>query len=118
MQQSDAYTWQIRYKGDTWLLEFDNERPDGRGWAEVEHALVQSIDLLPTGEGKVHSVHIPDGATPVFFRRRQVTLDPNTEVQQHGTLAHCIGWKQDENAVYLFVFEDGSTLLTDDLQAV
>jgi hypothetical protein len=114
---TDAYTWQVRV-GDTWTLEYDDERPDGRGFAEIQ-GTIRCIDLLPTtGHSIVHSVLIPEDATPVFFRRRSIEIDPNDGGQEQSTAAHCIGWKRDDQAVYMFVFEDGSTLLTNDLQAV
>ncbi len=116
--QRDLYTWQVRYVGDTWELEYDDERPDGRGWAEIEQAQVRCIDMIPTGPGHVHSVLIPTGATPIFFRRRKIELNPSSNEEPQRSTVHCIGWKRGESGVYLFVFEDGSALLSDDLQAV
>jgi hypothetical protein len=113
---NDKYTWQVRYSGDTWVLECDDERPDGRGFGEVEHAGIRCIDLIPAQAGSVHSVLVPDGASPVFFRRRSIEL--NAEGEQGRATVHCIGWKQGEHGVYLFVFDNGSCLLSNDLQAV
>jgi hypothetical protein len=116
----DRYTWLVTYSDGTNTEEFDDARPDGRGWAEIEQdKSVKSIALLPTipFDDVAHTVLIPDGATPIFFRRRTIALDGSGSEQER-TTAHCIGWKREEQAVYLFVFPDGSTLLSDDLQAV
>jgi hypothetical protein len=124
----DAYTWSVAYIDDTVLHEFDEDRPDGRGWSEVgfdERSDVSNkpvkIIMLATPEvDRVHRVVVPQDAKPVFFRRRYVMI--NTSGQENsdtsGCLAHCIGWKRGEEAVYLFVFSDGSSLLSSDLQAV
>ena len=112
----ELYTWQVRCEGSTWIQEYDDERPDGRGFAEVKDHIIKCIDLIPaSSEGHVHSVAIPEGATPVFFRRRTIEL---SQGGQNRSTAHCIGWEKENNKSYLFVMEDGTTLLTDDLQAV
>ncbi len=46
-----------------------------------------------------------------------MTLNLETSEETHKT-AHCIGWKRGDEAIYLFVLSDGSTLLTDNLQAI
>ena len=121
----DAYTWRIMYRDETTLDEYDADYPSGRGFAEANTAQVKALALLPTGGLSPHSLLIPDGdlypAKPVFFRRRRIEIDPIIGTQHRNT-THCIGWTQwiDNTVieVYLFVFEDGSTLLTDNLQAV
>jgi hypothetical protein len=116
VQQRDIYTWQVRYEDDTFLPEYSDEQAEGRGFAEVEQARVRFVYLL--GQEKAYIVRIPEGATPVFFRRRSIQLFlAEGAIEGRGTV-HCIGWKREESGVYLFVAEDGSTLLTDDLQAV
>ncbi|MBA2285832.1 MAG: hypothetical protein H0W02_10135 [Ktedonobacteraceae bacterium] len=69
----------------------------------------------------IYVVSVPAGAVPVFFRRRSIELTPEGSIVTRKT-THCIGWKHDiafdDRAVYLFVQADGSTLLTDDVQAV
>lgn len=118
-QVKDVYTWRVLYQDGTTTDEFDEARPDGRGWAEREDKPVQTITLARVKDGMVvQSIDVPEGTEPVFFRRRIVTFDPTGSNPQHDTLAHCIGWKRGDEAEYLFVFDDGRTLLTDDLQAV
>jgi hypothetical protein len=118
---SDLYNWRVLVGEDTWIGEYDEKRPDGRGFAEIE-GVVQSIDLIPTmgaAAEQTHSVVVPEGASPVFFRRRQLLVNMSEGTQELMQTVHCIGWKQGvKSAAYLFVFEDGSTLLTSDLQAV
>ena len=119
LKAKDAYTWQVTYTDGTSTSEYDAVRPDGRGWAEREVKLVQAIALVRVEDGReAASLTIPSDAEPVFFRRRAVTCNPIDESSQSGTLAHCMGWKHDNKAGYLFVFDSGETLFTDDLQAV
>lgn len=118
-QVKDVYTWRATYQDGTSTNEYDEIRPDGRGWAEREAKEVATITLARVSDGTVaQSIDVPDGAEPVFFRRRSVTFGPTDESAQHGTLAHCIGWTRGDEAVYLFVRDDGTTLLSSDLQAV
>ncbi len=113
---SDAYTWQVTYEDTTSVPEFEGVGTFGRGWAEVDQARVKRLTLV--GQGREYSVHIRSGAIPVFFRRRSLTVGIVDGGQVERKTIHCIGWKREQDAVYLFVWDDGSTLLTDDLQAV
>jgi hypothetical protein len=83
----------------------------------IDQSQVKSLALLSVGN-VVHQVDIPDGAQAVFLRRRMLAINPMNEQLQHASTIHCIGWKRGEDAVYLFIRDDGSTLLTNDLQAV
>jgi hypothetical protein len=117
--------WQAIYRDGTRVPEFDDEETNGRGFVEVDSLQVKTLELLPTMSNPedryrrpMHRVSIPDGATPVFFRRRTVTINNSDDFVIKKPTKHCIGWKKDEQACYLFVFDDGSTLLTTDKQAV
>lgn len=109
--KKDVYTWAALYHDGSSIQEYD--RPDGHGFAVVDSAQVKRLTLV--SDSSSHSVTMPAGATPVFFRRRSIALQPGGDPIP---TVHCIGWKRDDSAVYLFIGEDGSTLLTDDLQAV
>ena len=116
----DAFTWSVAFVDGTVLHEFDEERTDGRGWSEIGEKPVKIIMLATPEIDQVHRIEMPPNAQPVFFRRRYVTINSG---EQESTdppqcLAHCIGWKRGEESVYLFVLNNGSTLLTNDLQAV
>ena len=111
----DCYTWLAVYEDETVIPEFDGERPDGRGFAEVDASRVKRL-LLVGAPGQC-VVALPKDATPVFFRRRRIEMDPVTEAQQRSTI-HCVGWQRETDACYLFVFPDGNSLLSSDLQAV
>jgi hypothetical protein len=117
--QNDVFTWHVEYRDGTILREYDETDSPGRGFAEVDQAQVQTVALsLPTlPPQSVHHVSVPDGATPIFFRRRKIELNPNTGEQTQMTI-HCIGWKNDDRGIYLFACDDGSTLLTTDFMAV
>jgi len=114
-QVKDAYTW-CTLERDQGMLD---EESAAHGFASALANSVESILLIPTDLGRsVHRVSIPEGASAVFFRRRSVAFHPDGNTTA-GATVHCIGWKRDgENGVYLFVGEDGTTLLTDDMQAV
>jgi hypothetical protein len=112
MSSRDMYTWNVTYEDGTRIDEYDADRPDGRGWAEVDQARVRRVEIEAYNDLITsHVVHIPQNATPVFFRRRFIELGPDGESRR---TVHCIGF----NFCYLFIFEDGSTLLSTDLQAV
>jgi hypothetical protein len=120
MPSRDLYTWRVTYKDGTHTDEYDAERTDGRGFAEIENKPVKAVSLLTDGK-PIHSVLVT--GDPVFFRRRRIFVDPIIGSQYEDGMIHCIGWFFDASydragGTYLFVFEDGSTLLSDDLQAV
>lgn len=111
----DTYTWRVTYHDGTQIHEFDEERLDGRGFLEVDQHQIKLVELIsPNLE---HRVAIPEGATPVFFRRRSAIVMQGSDTPDLST-KHCIGWNRSESSVYLFVLGDGSTLLTSDKQAV
>lgn len=116
-QIKDAYTWSVFYDDASLMSEYDRE--EGCGFADVDQSRVKALFLFPTcGEGlPYNSVAIPQGATPVFFRRRSIELSLSGDEGKRST-THCIGWKRDDEASYLFIFDDGNTLLTNNLQAV
>lgn len=105
--QKDIHAWTATYNDGATVPEFDADRPDGRGFAEVDSTQVAMLTLGP------HRVAIPVDASPVFFRRRKIEVDT-----QKLTTVRCIGWKRETCACYLFIFDDGRTLLTSDYQAV
>lgn len=124
--KTDVYTWHVIYSDGSQAGEYDDERPDGRGWAEVQpdqdEKTIERIALIPTGERLAHVVTIPNGA-PVFFRRRRIGIDPIIGTQEDIGTVHCIGWGDDPafdtvGQAYLFIFEDGSCFLSNDRQAI
>jgi len=118
LHKNDAYVWRVLYEDDTSLSEFDEVNTIGRGFAEVDQSRVKQVQLLDAPNGNVRrTAHVPTGAQPVFFRRRRVSVNVVSEASEQRPTVHCIGWKRGEDAVYLFVFDDGTTLLSSDLQA-
>ena len=114
----DVFFWTVAFKDGTILQEYDESRPDGRGWIETSEKTVTAVAIaLPSGN-VIHHVAVPEGAQAVFFRRRSIQVSPTGDEQKKLPTHHCIGWKRDDEAVYLFISEDGTTLLTNDLQAV
>ena len=111
--QQETYTWRAVYDEHSYHQENAEN-----SFADVDHARVKTLLLIPLQGGASHRVDIPSGATPVFFRRRSIEVNPLQGETQSRPTVHCIGWKHDEQAVYLFAFDSGNTLLTSDLQAV
>jgi len=110
IKQQETYTWSATLEDGSKIDESDVD-----SFTHIDKNQVSSIALLAEGT-ILHQVNIPDDAYPVFFRRRALTLGPDAQSQD--TAAHCIGWLRDGQGVYLFILPDGSTLLTDDLQAI
>lgn len=108
----DAYTWQVYLSDNTIVPEADNL------FAGIDQTKIRQIDLLPTGQGHVHSVQIPQDATPEFFRQRRTAISLMDGQEMPLPTVHCIGWKRGEHLVHLFIYDDGSVLLTDSPQAI
>ena len=114
---SDLWTWRAVYKDGGEIKEYDDAGAE-HSFREADSDRVKSIILEPSSsELPPFTVDIKEGATPVCFRRRSIHIQGDGTESGRST-AHCIGWRTDDAAQYLFVFEDGSTLLTDDLNAV
>lgn len=111
-QTAETYAWYVIYDEHTGFHEFDVN-----SFADVDQARVKTL-LLLQGTQVSHRVDIPQGAQPIFFRRRRIEINLRSEQASDHTTTHCIGWKRGDEAVYLFAFDDGSTYLTTDLQAV
>lgn len=115
----DLYGWIVMYPDGIVVSEQDTQ--EGLPFAAVAHTPVSSVALVQgSPQRKIrHMVQVPLGAAPIFFRRRRLILDPEVRMVSGGGTTHCIGWQRDTGeATYLFVFADGGTLLTDNLNAV
>jgi hypothetical protein len=97
------------------MSEFDGGRK--RGFAEANNGQIKAIELKPLDNQSLpsHHVDIPVGAAPICFQRHK-GMDSTTNRADYSV--RCIGFQYMHHACYLFVFDDGSTLLTSDLQAV
>ena len=71
----DTFTWHFTYHNGIQVPEFDQSRPDGRALADVDMSQVKQLDLDTSDMLGKHSVVIPDGANPVFLRRRRIVID-------------------------------------------
>jgi hypothetical protein len=135
----ELYTWSVTYSDGTTMYEYDI--PEGRGFAEIGEKAVKALEIQPQRDRVLpaYRMDIPDGATPVFFRRRFISLSPKQQAPLASVLAgneapdaelfsavlasptqtvHCIGWKRGEEEWYHFVFANGALLVTDNFQAV
>lgn len=103
--------------------EYDSEYPTGRGFALLPQDAVVGLELIPQQDGLRHvAAQLPRyvGMQPVFFRKRFIQFDPVTGEALGQSTIHCLGWTLAEAGVasYCFVFEDGSTLLSENENAV
>lgn len=108
----DVHTWCAIYHDGTIIDEYDATRPDGRGFSEIDSTQVKVLALSS------HRVEVPAEATPVMIRRRATAVNLITDQRSILATVHCIGWKRGDTGCYLFVFEDGTALMTDNFQAV
>jgi hypothetical protein len=120
-----AYNWRAIYDDGTYLDEYDDEAPDGHGFRHIDLPRCVAFALLPNVEGLYqHVVHISPstGQRLIFFRRHTIAINPQTEQEQTRSCIHVIGWQvtafdpdgQPRNlASFMFVYDDGSVLLSD-----
>jgi len=110
----DAWSWLVLYVDGTELFECAGTQAPHAAWANVNVPLVRSLVLLPRIAGLEQVVLDRPSADmePVFFRRRykELNLAAGTETNQQ--TIHCVGFERDGEGSYVFVFEDGSVLLS------
>lgn len=118
----DLWTWVALYDDGSRLFEYDET--GSHGFTEVDLSRLRVFLLVPTQPGfSTHHVQIAPskGQRPIFFRRRSIQLAQDGSEVEKKTV-HCLGSQSTVQGVnvasYLFLFEDGSSLLTDDYQAV
>jgi hypothetical protein len=126
----EAFTWRAIYHSGEIVSEFEESRDGsipqlGRGWAEVaaEQVRVVTLENPFLTPYFTQQVVIPEGARPVFFRRRRIEVNPASGESTPMPCIHCIGWVHEGGATdglgcYLFVFDDGSSILTSDLNGI
>lgn len=104
----DVYTWHVEYVDGEILTEADAEALGG-AWDHVDNDRVRAIILMPVQSDRQPVIaRLPDGATPIFFRRRTRTL----ETQEEQESITCLGWKTDHAASYLWVWDGGKVAMT------
>lgn len=122
----DPWYWRVVYADGATLDEYDADAPDGRGWASAEaygamrQTRIAQVILIPQRDGlSTHVVTLSDasGDAPAvrFFRRRRVTVSMET--------GEPVGEAEPVTAIellgiYMFLFADGSIVVSDDLNAV
>jgi hypothetical protein len=132
------YLWQLHF-ADGSILNQDAGDGGLREWAVAQRlqesgGRVARIVLVPTTEGlPAHVVSVPEGATPVYFRRMakavKVLLGVGGEVEaeeappeEQPPAIICAGWEWPPSGeyvdgtplvgCYLFAFHDGSCVMT------
>jgi hypothetical protein len=116
---TDLWSWLVQYHDETILPECQGTSMPHNAWAKVEKTKVKNIVLVPRKPG-LEQVVVDVGAhSPVFFRRRykELNISGGQEVSQQNI--HCLGYEAaDGTGNYVFVFEDGSVLLSTNRNAV
>lgn len=127
--EPDLWLWRAYYKDGTFLDELD---ADGtlHGFKDVDLEKCVALQWIPTVEGLPAPhvrINLDKGERGLLFRRRGRIFDPNIG-RDIGAMPvyHCIGWEVPNedpslapvHASYLFLFEDGSIMMTADKQAV
>jgi hypothetical protein len=120
---TDNWTWRVVYTDGSTLDEHD-EAGVPRGFASVELSRVRTVMWLPLRsdrQGYAVRIDVTAGQRPILFRRRRVLVNLTTDAQEDGGTIHCIGYQQTVRGVnvssYLFIYPDGSALLSDDQDA-
>lgn len=111
---TDRLLWRVRFAdGST----FDELGPDGqaRGWGQAmeQPSPPDYVDLVDT-TGRTLYVVACQGRRPRFVRRRRLSVSLSGGPSEKGPTVHILGWE----GAWLFVFEDGSHLLSGDFNAV
>lgn len=118
-QVQDAWQWVAHYVDGETLPEYDAGHPTGRGWKDVDLTRVAYVVLQSQMPHLAHHVlKLPVGAEPVFLRRRVIGLDPVTDQETSRATITLLGWRRGDKESFVFYFEDGSSLISDDLNAV
>ena len=115
----DLWLWRVYYRDGEILNEYD-ENGNARGWASVDlERGVDKIILVPSRDDlSMHALVVPPTAkAPVVFRRRTITIktnpDDDTPIPDVPAIT-CAGWE----GAYIFLFHDGSFVLSDNRDAV
>lgn len=113
----DDYLWRGHYSDQTTIDEIG---PDGvpRPFADIDLSRLKALELI--GE-RSYVVPISPGIRPIFFRRRRIETTMDGAEVGRSTIT-CIGWQKTERGrnvqSFLFLFPDGSSVLSDDRNAV
>ena len=115
----DAYTWLVEYDDGTVFPELQ-EDGSPRPFGEVDIPRVKQLWVRPSNGTPLppYGVTLQDEQRPVFFRRRGLTLRSATGEQVPEPEITVVGWEDGNVASYLFVFRDGSAVLSSDRNAV
>lgn len=120
---SDPWLWRAVYADGSTLDEYDDDAPDGRGWAQAQaygtarRTRIAQVLLVPQRDGlSTHVVTLTgDDATARVFRRRMLTVNAETGATV-GTAEPITAIEL--RGVYIFLFADGSMVASNDLNAV
>lgn len=118
----DPWYWEAIYDDGATLEELED---DGtlHGFREIDQERLVAFILRPLFPHlSQYAVQLNPGKRLIFFRKRRKTLDMNSGEQRDEPPYQCIGYQETVNGKnvksYVFVNIEGSSLLTDDHNAV
>lgn len=120
---SDVYNWIAYYNDGTILQEID---PEGdHGFADIDHSKLVQFLLVPQKEGfypVVVSINVAEGQRLIFFRRTKIDFNITNGTESHRDRITCVGYQQTVQgtnvSVYNFIMPDGTSMLSNDHNAV
>ena len=124
----DAWHWVAHYTDNGTIGEYeldDDGNEVAHSWQHIDMSKFHYLELIPQRPwlGR-HILALPDGARPIFFRRRLALqeLDSQQVVDSGIRPITCIGWQKTVEgknvASFTFLLEDGTSVLSDDRDAV
>lgn len=116
----DDYFWIAHYADQT---SFDELDPDGvaRPFSAIDQSNLAAFEVVAVKDGRSFVVPVSHDRRVIFFRRRRIETTMDGDEIGRSTVT-CIGWQKTTHGrntqSFLFLFPDGSSVLTDDRSAV
>jgi hypothetical protein len=115
---NERWTWVLVWP-DGRMLEEHDEEGNHRAWPTQEAQRAERLVLMPaTGIGPPIAVIPKHGEQVNFFRRHPHMLSADGTVTKLDVITIIALEKEYGNGHYLFIYGDGSLVLSDDLNAV
>lgn len=118
---TDKWTWVATYFDGRIL---DECGPEHHVFADIDQDNLSTLAWEPRDDSlPMVCVQVGPGSLPILFRRRLLTVDfSGAGEPQPPNVVHCVGTIRavgnETVGSYTFVFENGSVLVSDNLQAV
>lgn len=117
---AEDYIWRAHL--DDHVLDELDDQGVARPFAAIDLSRLKALEIFSQSDpARTYIVPIDGTMRPIFFRRRRIetTMD-GTDVGR--STVTCVGWQKTERGrniqSFLFLFADGSSVMTDDRNAV